>query len=459
VSSSYARTSQTASYVLNAISSSYALSSSEATLAQTASYVLNAISASYAPNQLSGGTANYIPIWSSSNTLTSSMLYQSQSRYLYANVSGSPKTFYVDTADNTVQLGQTTLAGFFFEVDGNNNVGGFQNPAGSYYSGLAVNFSDGYYALGDNVGDYNGTAIFIDDSGDNGSLHPSTISINASYTYVLNNLAVGKSTSYPINAILDVDGSAIITGSLIVTQGITGSLFGTASYATTASYALTSSYATNFTASNILVNGTLTAQTIYAQYVTASTEYSTGSNVFGNSLSNTQTFTGSVSITGSLRVNNVPVILSNQTSSMTVATASYVINSVSASYATSASYAQTASYANSNAVNGFGIGGSSIYYSTVNSSIGGANNLFTLSTGSYTSGFFKYTVYSGSNSRSGEVISSWNNGNTQYTDFSTPDNGSTTAVTMSVTIISSQMQFNAQTNTSGWTIKSQLTLI
>ena len=50
-------------------------------------------------------------------------------------------------------------------------------------------------------------------------------------------VAIGKTT---FNAVLDVNGSTIITGSLNVTTGITGSLLGTSSFATTASYALTS---------------------------------------------------------------------------------------------------------------------------------------------------------------------------------------------------------------------------
>ena len=80
--------------------------------------------------------------------------------------------------------------------------------------------------------------------------------------------------------------------------------------------------------------------------------------------------------------------------------------------------------------------------------------MFTISTGSFTAATFQYTAFNGTNSRAGQVIVSWNNGNTQYTDFSTLDNGSTTAVTMSATITSAQVLLNAQTNTSGWTIKS-----
>jgi hypothetical protein len=60
------------------------------------------------------------------------------------------------------------------------------------------------------------------------------------------------------------------------------------------------------------VNGPITATTLIVQTITASTEYSSGSNIFGNSLANTQVFTGSVSITGSaLNVNNGGLFVSS----------------------------------------------------------------------------------------------------------------------------------------------------
>ena len=92
-------------------------------------------------------------------------------------------------------------------------------------------------------------------------------------------------------------GNAVITGSLTVLGGIIGAITGSAvsaSYALSASYAATSSYADNFK-----VGDTLTVQTIIAQVITSSTEYITGSTIFGSSLSNTHQFTGSVSVTGS----------------------------------------------------------------------------------------------------------------------------------------------------------------
>jgi hypothetical protein len=154
-----------------------------------------------------------------------------------------------------------------------------------------------------------------------------------------------------------LSGSYGLTGSLQATS-LTGSLLGTASYAAfanTSSYAVnatTASYAINATtaqtasfANNFTVAGTLTAQTINVQTVSSSVVYSSGSNRFGNDLTNTQSITGSASITGSLQVNGSNVILSNQTSSMSVATASYVENAQTASYvlqAVSASYATSA---------------------------------------------------------------------------------------------------------------------
>jgi hypothetical protein len=85
--------------------------------------------------------------------------------------------------------------------------------------------------------------------------------------------------------------------------------------------------------------------------------------------------------------------------------------------------------------------------------------MFNLVTGSYTSAFFKYTVASESNMRSGEVISGWSGSTVTYTDFAAPDLGNTLPVTTSIAISANIMQFNVTTNTAGWTIKSLATLM
>ena len=148
--------------------------------------------------------------------------------------------------------------------------------------------------------------------------------------------------SYAASASAAISASNATTASYAISasQATSASAAISASVATTASYALTSSYADNFT-----VRGTITAQTLNVQTVSSSVIYSSGSNTFGNNLSNTQVLTGSVTITGSLAVNGSNVILSNQTSSMSVISASYANNATTASYAISASQATSASQA------------------------------------------------------------------------------------------------------------------
>jgi len=70
-------------------------------------------------------------------------------------------------------------------------------------------------------------------------------------------------------------------------------------YATTGSNTFKNPQTIN---SNLIVTGSITAQTLVVQTVSSSVIYSSGSNVFGNNIANTQTFTGSVLITGSLAV-------------------------------------------------------------------------------------------------------------------------------------------------------------
>lgn len=104
---------------------------------------------------------------------------------------------------------------------------------------------------------------------------------------------------------ISLSGSLELTGSIITTGTITmsGSI-ASASFATTSSNALTASSAdtfivrNNFTGSNALLTGTLTAQTLIVQTVTSSILYTSGSNRFGSQLTDQQTFTGSLFVTG-----------------------------------------------------------------------------------------------------------------------------------------------------------------
>jgi hypothetical protein len=66
---------------------------------------------------------------------------------------------------------------------------------------------------------------------------------------------------------------------------------------------------------SLLVTGNITAQTLVVQTITSSVLYSSGSNIFGNSLTNTQDFTGSVRITGSASITGGDLNISRALSS------------------------------------------------------------------------------------------------------------------------------------------------
>jgi hypothetical protein len=121
-------------------------------------------------------------------------------------------------------------------------------------------------------------------------------------------IAIGETSSLSATSSFAISASYAISAS-----SVPGMSAGTASNAVSSSFALTASYVSNTgistsasyattasSADNFTVRGTLTAQTIVAQTITSSTEYITGSTIFGSQLSNTHQFTGSVSVTGSL---------------------------------------------------------------------------------------------------------------------------------------------------------------
>jgi hypothetical protein len=104
-----------------------------------------------------------------------------------------------------------------------------------------------------------------------------------------------------------VSGSAQVTYSGLtgVPAGIVSSsaqVGGYGIFATTGSNSFNGSQAVT---GSLTVTGQVVAQTLNVQQVTSSIVYSSGSNIFGNTLGNTQQFTGSVSVTGSLTVNGV----------------------------------------------------------------------------------------------------------------------------------------------------------
>jgi hypothetical protein len=165
-------------------------------------------------------------------------------------------------------------------------------------------------------------------------------------SYVLN----AVSASYALNA--TTASYALISTSASFTLNATSASY--AANATTASYALvatSASYAANSdlldgrdsltfanTGSNsfvgqqningsvaitgsLVTTGAITAQTLNVQQVTSSIVYSSGSNIFGNSVSNTQSITGSLQVTGSTHylLGNVGIGTTSPVSALNVA--------------------------------------------------------------------------------------------------------------------------------------------
>jgi hypothetical protein len=360
ISASYA---DTAGFAITAGSASYS------NISTTSSYSLVAVSSSYAltASNIEGGTANYLPLWLNNTKLTSSIVYQNASgigindispthklqvsgdSFIYnsSNTLNSTKYAFLPALNVTTtgtetnqwanvgiygSLGYSATTGTFIPRDnsflstflGNVIKSGGANVSGKMSSyAAASNFSGngnvttvaGFRAYAPlqsfSLPSFNGTltnyiGLLIDDI-------TGTTDIGSRVT---NKWGIYQSGSLDKN---------YFAGSTIFAGGLTGSLEGTASYVlntVSASYAVTASSADNF-----LVRGTLTAQTIVTQYITSSTSFITGSTKFGTLSSNTHEFTGSISVSGSLSVNGSNVILSNQTSSMSVATASFASTS------------------------------------------------------------------------------------------------------------------------------------
>ena len=156
-----------------------------------------------------------------------------------------------------------------------------------------------------------------------GSSSYSNTATTSSYSLIATSASFSATASYAANVPLTASyANNANSASYAITASYAANVPETASFAVSASYATTASSADDF-----LVRGTLTAQTIVAQYITSSTSFITGSTKFGTISSNTHEFTGSVSVSGSLSVSGSNVILSNQTSSMSVATASFATTS------------------------------------------------------------------------------------------------------------------------------------
>lgn len=165
----YVNTSVTASVFSGSFTGSLFGTASWARNSLTASYVVNAVSASYAASSsnILGGTANYLPIWTNSTTLSSSAVYQTGGNVGIGTTSPGEKlsvsgSIVVNTG-NSLKFGDPTSGVNTFGVSHVNNTGLY----------LSVYKAGGGGILGTNSAD---AVVIIQDTGNVGigTTSPST---------------------------------------------------------------------------------------------------------------------------------------------------------------------------------------------------------------------------------------------------------------------------------------------
>ena len=129
-------------------------------------------------------------------------------------------------------------------------------------------------------------------------------------------LEVVNQTNFPDN------NTQLITPALLrdFNTDIIDSIQLTGSYATTGSNTFVGN---QIITGNLNVSGVISASVLYVQTETASVIYSSGSNQFGDELTDIQTLSGSVKVQGSLTVNGVAVLTSSADVTGFVTTASF----------------------------------------------------------------------------------------------------------------------------------------
>jgi hypothetical protein len=395
----------TASYASTVDYNNTVISSSNAI---TASYAFNATTASYAltSSNVEGGAANYLPLWLSNTRLTSSIAYQNATGIGINDISPSHKLQI--SGDVSAANSNSTVNTTKYSLIGGLNL-------------TTTGTESNQYA---NVGLYGS----LGHSATTGTFTPSSKSFVGA---ILGQISKSGNGSVSGNM------SSFAAGINLAGAGNVTTMAGFRAYAPLQSFALPSFSGTLTNYIGLLVDDITGTTDVGSQITNKYGIYQTGASD-KNYFAGATTFNGG--ITGSLLG--------------TATTASYVLNAVSASNAATASYSQNLVVGST-----LTIDQTLTDYATVASSIAGSNNVFTQNTGSYTSAFFKYTVSNGGNTRAGEVVATWNGTTTEFTDFSTVDIGNTTAVTASISIVSGQVQFNVQTNSSGWRIKSLATFM
>jgi len=262
-----------------------------------------------------------------------------------------------------------------------------------------------------------------------------------------------------------------ITGSLTVTAGITGSLFGNASTATSASFANTASYVLNAVSSSFATSASFALTASHLTGYVSPFPF-TGSAIITGSLG----VTGSVSITQNITASRVTISASNATSNGPTLTV-YGSGSTQPVFTVQGSQGELFSVTDSLSGSLFSVNDISglpilevfsdnttlignyldpmlITTAKVTQTNSGSFVVYSLPTASYDTAFFEYSVRSGSNARAGTIMAIQSGSSVNFTETTTLDFGSTTAISFTVIVTGSNMALTGSSTTGAWTIKS-----
>jgi hypothetical protein len=269
--------------------------------------------------------------------------------------------------------------------------------------------SNGYYGVAGNDISFNAPAGYSIKIRPNGSIESARFSSNGN---------VGIGTTSPLYK-LDVSGSGRFTDGI----NVTGSMVFTG----------------NITGSNALFTGTITAQKLVVQQVTSSILYSSGSNIFGSQLTDIQSFTGSLRVTGS---GNHYIVGGNVGIGTTTPNAKLDINGntiITGSLQISASIFQ---YSNNASITTASIA-----------------NIASFPTSSYQAGFFDYVASSGTNARAGTIFTVWNRSSIEYSETATNDIGLTNNLILSASLSGANILLQGRSLSGSWSVKTLTRMI
>ena len=448
----------TASYVLNAVSASFASTASFVTTAQTASYVLNAVSSSFA------STASYVldavsASFASTASIATSASFASTASYVLNAVSSSYSTnalssSFASTASIATSSSFATTASYVLNAVSASYATNALSASFASTASIATSSSfatTASYATQALSSSFASTASFV-----NTLNQPVTIS--GSFT-----VFTGSAVEFQVtdtgtkigNLQTDIHS---VTGSLKISGSITGSLLGTASYA---SQALSSSFATT-------ASYALTSAGGGSSFPFTGSAVITGSlNVIGPSL-----VTGSLGVAGTTRLSGsfntaasgsiLTVVGSGSTQPIfTVQGSQGELFSVTDSLSGSLFSVNDISglpilevFSDSTTNMGNYLAPALYTTNKITQTNSGSFVVYSLPTASYDGAFYDYTVRSGSNARAGQIMAIWSGSSVNFTETTTTDFGSTSAINFTVIVTGSNMVLTGFSSAGSWTIKT-----